>query len=132
MIFPLLNISVAVWKPNEYWDYVIFDEYIYTDKESIFKELYQDKKFIDATGKIYRGVSKAELTEKWRNWLRFIPNVWKKEVVFRSTGEQWTTEELRTFAMNKLSTFPKDESTRHWMQHVRKASNHAQIIFPDF
>ena len=129
MTFPLLNISTKKWNSEDLTDYIIFDEFIYTDKESIFVELYRDKLFIDCNGRIYKALKKAELTEKWRNWLRFIPNIWKREVLFKPTGESWTTEELRNYLLERVSELKADEHTNEWKAQLKSAKNHSELIY---
>ena len=129
MTFPLLNISAKKWDSEDLTDYIIFDKFIYTDKESIFNELYRDKLFIDCDGRIYKAFKKAELTEKWRNWLRFIPNVWKREVLFRKTGENWTTDELRSYLLKQVSELKNDKHTEKWKTQLKKAKNHSELIY---
>ena len=129
MTFPLLNITPECWTYENLIDYVIFDEFIYTDKDSVFMELYKDKLFCDCNGKIFKAVKKAELTEKWRNWLKFIPNIWKREIIFQPTGENWTVEELRNYLLNRVSELKTNEQTEKWKSQLKKAKNHSELIY---
>jgi len=129
MTFPLLNISAKKWDSEDLTDYIIFDKFIYTDKESIFNELYKNKIFIDCDGRIYKGIKKVELTEKWRNWLRFIPNIWKREVLFRTTGENWTVDELRNYLLKRVSELKTDKDTENWKTQLKKAKNYSELIY---
>ncbi|RXG29662.1 hypothetical protein [Leeuwenhoekiella palythoae] len=129
MTFPLLNITPECWTYENLIDCVIFDEFIYTDKDSVFMELYKDKLFCDCNGKIFKAVKKAELTEKWRNWLKFIPNIWKREIIFQPTGENWTVEELRNYLLNRVSELKTNEQTEKWKTQLKKAKNHSELIY---
>jgi hypothetical protein len=129
MTFPLLNISAKKWESEDLTDYIVFDKYIYTDKEEIFNKLYRDKLFIDSDGRIYKALKKAELTEKWRIFLRFIPNMWKREILFKSTGEKWTVDELRNFLLNRISKLKTDTQTEDWKAELKKATNHYELIY---
>jgi len=129
MTFPLLNISAKKWDSEDLTDYIIFDKFIYTDKESIFNELYKNKIFIDCDGRIYKGIKKVELAEKWRNWLRFIPNIWKREVLFRTTGENWTVDELRNYLLKRVSELKTDKDTENWKTQLKKAKNYSELIY---
>lgn len=128
MTFPLLNISTKKWKSEDLTGYILFDEYIYTDKETIFNELYIDKLFIDCNGLIYKALKKEELTQKWRKWLRFIPNIWKKEVLFQPTGDSWTIEELRNYLLKRVSELKANKHTYEWKAQLKRAKNHAELI----
>ena len=129
MTFPLLNISTKKWNSEDLTDYILFDEFIYTDKEAIFNELYRDKLFIDCNGRIYKALKKAELTETWRNWLRFIPNIWKREVLFRPTGDSWTVDELRNYLLERVSELKADKHTYEWKAQLKRAKNHSELIY---
>lgn len=129
MTFPLLNISTKKWNSEDLTDYILYDEFIYTDREAIFNELYRNKLFIDCNGRIYKALKKAELAEKWRNWLRFIPNIWKREVIFKSTGDNWTIEELRKFLLERVSELKVDEQINEWKAQLKRAKNYSELIY---
>jgi hypothetical protein len=129
MTFPILNITAKKWNEDNLIDCVVFDEYIYTNKESVFNELYKNKIFCDCNGKIYKVVKKAELKEKWRNWLRFIPNIWKREIIFQPTGENWTVDELRNYLLERISELKSDKHTEKWKAQIKTAKNYTELIY---
>ena len=81
MRFPILNISTERWSDEDLMDYISFDEFIYTKKDFYFDEFYKDKLFCDCNGFVYKAIAKEDMTQKWRNWLRFLPNVWKTKII---------------------------------------------------
>ena len=128
MTFPIIDISTKKWNYEDLMEYVCYDEYIYSNKESVFEKYYKDKLFCDVNGKIYKAIGKAEMTEKWRNWLRFIPNVWKTKIVFKNMYKEMPVEELRTFLLERISDLKQDDFTRQWKVDVQKAKTHSELI----
>ena len=128
MNFPLLNISAKKWNSEDLTDYILFNKFIYTKKESTFNELYKDKLFIDCDGRIYKAIKKAELTQKWRNWFRFIPNIWKREILFTDTGTHWSVDELRIYLLKCVSELKTDQHTEKWICDLKRAKNYIELI----
>ncbi|CAL2076517.1 hypothetical protein [Tenacibaculum sp. 190524A02b] len=129
MVFPLLNISTKKWNSEDINNYIILDKFIYTDKESIFNELYKNKLFIDCNGQIFKAIRKEELTDKWRNWLRFIPNIWKCEIHFKTTGENWTVNQLRNYLLERISDLKPTKHTEKWKSDLMNAKNYTELIY---
>lgn len=128
MTFPIIDISTEKWNYEDLMEYVCHDEYIYTNKESVFEKYYKNKMFCDGNGQIYKVLGKAEMTENWRNWLRFIPNVWKTKIIFKKIYKEMTVEELRTFLLERISELKQDDFTREWKLHIQKAKTHSELI----
>ena len=128
MTFPILNISTEKWNADDLTDYISFDKFIYTSKDSLFKELYEDQLFCDCNGLVFKAIKKAEMTQKWRNWLRFLPNVWKTEIIFNKTNEKLTVEQLRNYLLERISDLRQDDFTRKWKEDLKKAKTHSEII----
>ena len=128
MTFPALAISTKKWITDDLMDYILWDEYIYTNKESVFQKYYKDNLFCDGEGKIYKAIRKNEVTENWRNWLRFIPNVWKTTIIFQDMNEEMSVEQLRNYILERISDLKQDTSTREWKINVQKATTHAELI----
>lgn len=129
MNFPLINISVKKWhKDADVLEFILFDKFIYTDKDCVFEELYKWKSFCDGDGFVYKAIKKEEQIEKWRNWLRFIPNVWRKEIIFKKTGEKLTVEELRQYLLDRVSDLSKTDFRDEWINELRIAKTHFELI----
>ncbi|MXS70465.1 hypothetical protein GSF70_04470 [Flavobacteriaceae bacterium W22] len=128
MNFPIINISAEKWDAEYLLEYIIFDEFIYSDNESIFNQFYRNQHFIDCDGNIFIPVGKYELQGKWRHWLRFIPNVWKREIIFQSTGKSWSVEKLRKYLIDRVSELEKDKHSEKWLSDLRAAKNHSELI----
>ena len=128
MTFPAIDISTKKWVIDDLIEYVIYDEYIYTNKESIFQKYYKDRLFCDGKGRIFKAVKKEEMTESWRNWLRFIPNVWKTKIIFQNTNEEMDIELLRNYLLERISDLEQNDFSREWKADVRRARSHAELI----
>ncbi len=141
MTFPAIDISVKKWSYEDLMEYVIYEDYIYTSKDSIFKKYYQDHLFCDSMGKIYKAIKKEEMTENWRNWLRFIPNVWKTKIIFQNTDDLMSLEELKSFIIKRISDLNDNQKNEQWKADseqyeilsswkadVQKAKNHTELI----
>ncbi len=128
MEFPILNISSKKWNEDNISSYIAFDKFIYTDKDLIFNELYKNKLFCDCHGEIFRAIEKAELTEKWRNWLRFMPNIWKREVLFEPTNNKLTVDELRDYLHARISDLNQNDFTQQWKKDLTNANSHFELI----
>ena len=136
MKFPIINISTEKWKEEYIDSYVSFDKFIYTDKDLIFKELYKDKVFCDCNGEIFKAIKKAELAEKWRYWLKFIPNIWKKEIIFEHTNKSLTVDELRNHLITRIAELSSselnlNEFSQKWKVALIKAKTHYELINPE-
>ncbi|WP_420571236.1 hypothetical protein [Kordia sp.] len=107
MTFPAINIALKKWNIEDLEDYAfeftLYDDYIHHKDESYFIEYFKNGLFCDAEGKLFKMVAKAEMTQKWRNWLQFIPGVWKTKVIFKDTYQKISVEELRTYLLARLS-----------------------------
>ena len=129
MKFPVINISEKKWnKDSGVLDYILFDKFIYTDKDNIFFELYQGKSFCDGDGIVYRAIKKEDKTKIWRQWFKFIPNVWRKEIIFKKTGEILTVEDLRQYLLNRISDLPKTDFREEWITDIKNAKNQSELI----
>lgn len=128
MNFPLINISADKWSHEELTVYVIFDEFIYSDDESVFNQFFRNQQFIDCDGNIFIPVGKAKLKGEWRNWLKFIPNVWKREIIFQPTIKKWSVEKLRSYMIDRVSELKRNSFTEKWIEDLKKATNHDELI----
>ena len=128
MTYPIINISIEKWNDEDLMDYITFDKFIYTNKDSIFNKLYRDKLFCDCNGQVFKAIKKAELTQKWRNWLRFIPNVWKREIIFEKTNKNLTVDELKNYILARISELNKTDYRKKWIADIENAKTHSELI----
>ena len=84
--------------------------------------------FCDSNGVLFLAIRKSEIKEKWRIWLKFIPNVWKFEVIFKQTPNEMNTEELREYFLARISELKKTNSREEWIESIKNAKSHFEII----
>ena len=125
MEFPIINISPEKWNDE---DPTFYDEYIYTDKKSTFDKYFKNKIFCDGNGQLFKAIGKSKMTEKWRNWFRIIPNVWKTKIIFENMHKEMSVDELRTFLLQRISELELNEITREWKINIQNAKTHSQLI----
>ena len=128
MRFPLLDITTRPWHTDLDTDLIIFDRYIYTNKESVFNAMYRDVTFIDCEGRHYRAVKQGEQPALWRRLLRLLPNIWRREIIFQPTGECWSVEELKRYVMARVSELEENETNRKGLEQLEKAGSCEEVI----
>ncbi len=129
IIFPMLNISDKNWgKADNLTEYMLFDKFIYTNREDLFRQYYKDKDFCDCQGNIFKVVDKRPPVSFWRNFFRFLPNVYKVELHFIHENKKFTLEDLRTFILSRLDEINTNQFVGKWIEHVQKAKSHAEIL----
>ena len=128
MTLPLLNISVEKWHDGETLEYILFNEHIYTDKKSVFDKYYRNKLFCDCDGRVFKVNGLTKPTEKWRNWLKFLPGIYKCKIVFEPTPTNMTVDDLRNYIMTGVSTLTKDDFRDKWLVDLKNAKNHSELI----
>ncbi|MDR6969315.1 hypothetical protein J2X31_003345 [Flavobacterium arsenatis] len=129
MTFPLINISIEKWPNSEdIIEFIVYEKYIYTNNDSVFNEFYKDKLFCDCEGSVFKATRKVKMTQHWRNWLKFLPNVWKTEVIYEATTKTMSIEELREYLMNRISDLDDSDFIQKWLLKVKMAKTYSQLI----
>jgi hypothetical protein len=129
MKFPILNISDKKWKDDEditvYWQ---FDEYWYSPNEDILRTYLYGKTFCDCHGNLFVATQIIPPTSFLRNTIKFLPMVYKCEIVFKPLNEQMPLEDLRQFMFDRISELGQDNFTNKWKEQIKNAKNHSEII----
>jgi len=128
MIFPAINISTTKWIEDDLMEYVIYDNFIYTNEESLFYKFYENQFFCDGNGKIFKAVRKSETIKTWRKWLRFIPNIWKIEIIYENTNKELSIEQLRNFLLTRVSDLNQNEFIKEWKIDIKNAKTYMELI----
>ena len=128
MTFPIINISIKEWNDDDTLDYILFSDLIYTDKTSIFDKFYRDTMFCDCNGIIFKAIGLEKPKEKWRNWLKFLPGIYKCRIIFESTQKKLTVNELRNHFLNGISNLTKTDFTEKWIADIKDAESHSELI----
>lgn len=128
MKFPIINISEAHWSSPELLEYVLFDEFIYTDNASVFEKYLQSKAFCDCNGEIYYVKSKALPFERWRKFFRFFPNVYRVKLNFEQTAKRISLEDLKAYLLERVGELEEDEFRNRWMLQLKAATSYEELI----
>lgn len=129
MRFPIANISIRDWNPQEDFEhYILMDPYIYTKNEDFFRSFYKDHEFVDSEGNIFKVVDKRPPRSCWRRLFHFLPDVFRISLVFIKTGEKMEMEEIREFVLKQISRVKRGDNLSGWMEHVRKAGTIHEIL----
>lgn len=83
MRFPIANVSIKDWNPQEdYYNYILMDPYIYSSSDEFFESFYKNHKFVDSEGNIFKVVDRRIPESWWRKVFHFIPNFYKVTLLF--------------------------------------------------
>ena len=129
MKFPIVNISIETWNPKiDYLTYNLQDEYIYTDSEDTYTTYFQNMKYVDSEGKIYKLVNKKSPNSRWRHFFKIIPNVFKVELIFIKTEETMGIESVREFIIRQLSLLGNEDYINEWKEDISEAKSIEEIL----
>jgi glutamate mutase epsilon subunit len=125
----MINISDKNWdKEDDLTVYMLFDEFIYTKIEDLFKQYYKDKEFCDCQGNVFKVVDRRLPVSFWRSFFRFLPNVYKVELSFIQESKKVTLDELRTFLLERLDEINTNDFVPKWIDSVKKANSYKELL----
>lgn len=129
MKFPVANVSLREWNPREdILLYVLIDPYIYRNDDKLYREFYYNQKFVDSEGEIYKIIDKRLPSSIWRSIFRFLPNVFKIELIFITTNEKMGIEEVREFYLHQINNLPKEDYINEWINQIKDAKSIKEIL----
>lgn len=129
MKYPMINISDKNWdKEDDLTVYMLFDEFIYTNQEDLFRQYYKDKEFCDCQGNVFKVVDRRPPVSFWRNFFRFLPNVYKVELSFIQENKKVTLDDLRTFMLERLDEINTNDFVPKWFDSVKKANSYKELL----
>lgn len=129
MKFPIANITIENWNPNEdYLLYILMDPFIYKDDEKLFRDYFFNYKFVDSNGDIYRLVDRRLPTSLWRRTLKFLPNIFKIELIFTKTNERMDIEAVRNFIIRQVGKLSEKDLAKDWIKLIKNAKTISEIL----
>lgn len=129
MRFPIANVSIRDWNPQENYDhYILMDPYIYNKRDDFFRSFYKDHKFVDSEGNIFKVVDKRLPRSWWRRLFHFLPDVFRISLVFIKTGERMEMEDIREFVLKQISKVKHGDNLSGWITHVKNARTINEIL----
>ena len=128
MEFPLLNISKKNWSENDLLDHVIFEPFIYSDNQKFIKNYLINNSFCDCNGNVYKVRELNRPKQYWRHLLKFIPGIYKVEVVFYQTTEIISLADLKDFVISRLKSINTNGLYNNWIKEVSDAKRIKDIL----
>lgn len=127
--FPLLNISEKRWTADSWYESFVWDDYICSD--TYFDIYLRGKLFCDCSGKVYQISHQILPTAWWRKVFRFLPNVYKIELVFKEVPQSISLAELKEYVLVRIGDLPADETRAEWKRKVVAARTFEEVISGD-
>lgn len=59
---------------------------------------------------------------------KFIPNIYKIELVFEKTGEYMMFDAAKKYLFNKISFFTPNEDLHNWMEKVKLSKSFEKML----
>ena len=121
--FPILNISLSNLSSQDLEETHIGDLWDYPGDNSIFEEYYNNQKYVDQSGHIFKIIGKRK-----SNFINSIIHFNKKELIFEDCGETISFSVLKDFLINlKSATLLKSQSVA-----AQTAKNAIFLVWTDF
>jgi hypothetical protein len=128
MKFPTANVSLKEWNPNEdYLLYVLMDPYYCIASNEFYRKYYHNQRYVDSNGDIFMATDKKLPKSIFRNIFRFIPGVYKVELIFTSTGEKMELEEVREFLLKQVNKL-KGDNVSEWINQIKKSKSIQEVL----
>ena len=128
MKFPAANVSLKDWDPNEdYLLYILMDPYYCRSENEFYRTYYHNQKYVDSNGEVYKVIDKKPPKSLVRNIFRFLPGVYKVELIFSNTGEKMGLVEVKEFILKQVKKI-EDENASEWIDHINKAQSIQEVL----
>jgi len=128
MIFPAANVSLKEWHPEEdYLLYVLMDPYYCKTGDEFYREYYHNQKYVDSNGEVFKVIDKRPPKSIIRNIFRFLPGVYKVELIFSNTGERMELDEVRDFMVKQVSKL-KDDYVNEWINQIKNSNSIKEVL----
>lgn len=125
MKFPLFKISSKQFDE----DSILFDTFMFTFNNSYFETSLLNQEYCDCLGNCFQIIGRKPPTALWRKLLYFLPNVYKSELVFKSTGQRISLAEFKErFISGIRATYVKREDSALWIEAVQNASSIEHVL----
>jgi len=128
--FPMTRINSKSWLDKEDL-FPLFNGYIYTSKEKLFNDYYRNKEFVDCKGDIYKVIDRIPPTNFWRNFLKFLPNVYREKLVFIKTNKRIELMELKKDLISGIRRFNNDatsEAGKEWIMEIERSKSIKEVL----
>ena len=128
--YPITKINSKTWVDEEDL-FPLFNCYMYSSKESIYIDYFHNKEFVDCKGDIYIIIDRIPPVGFWRNFLSFLPNVYREKLIFKKTNKKIQLEELKKDLIQGIRRFDSDATRKEsdeWIMEIKKATNFKEVL----
>jgi len=127
MKFPLINITEEDWSFKDWLENIDFDGYFYTRDPVLFEKYAFRKRYCDCTGNMYEVVGKTPPTG-WRNYLRFLPYVYREKIEYLQTDKRMELSELRNYMVQKVEQLQDNPFQTEMISSLQAATTYEDIM----
>ena len=128
--YPVTKVNSKNWIDHE--DLLpLFDKYLYTSKEKIFNDYFHNKEYVDCEGNVFKIIGRIPPTNFWRKLFKFIPRVYKIELIFKNTDRNIELNELKEDLISGIKRFDSDETrkeSKEWILEIKRAKSIRELL----
>ena len=121
--FPILNISLSNLSSQDLEETHIGDLWDYPDDNSIFEEYYNNQKYVDQSGHIFKIIGKRK-----SNFINSIIHFNKKELIFEDCGETISFSVLKDFLINRYNSLDDNLAKSVLIRLTKQSKNIKDLI----
>ena len=127
MKYPAIDLSYVHWG-NSVNVPIYFDPIVYFIGFTSFERSYKNHLFCDAVGDLYLVVDMIPPKALWRRIFKFIPWVYKVELVFEKQDEPMSVEELRKHMLGCLYAAGNLKAQDYMIDRLENARTHRALL----
>lgn len=121
--FPILNISLSNLSSQDLEETHIGDLWDYPGDNSIFEEYYNNQKYVDQSGHIFKIIGKRK-----SNFINSIIHFNKKELIFEDCGETISFSVLKDFLINRYNSLDDNFAKSVLIRLTKQSKNIKDLI----
>lgn len=125
ILFPIIDVSKSGW--NSFFEPVISNEYIYTSNRRLFEAEIQFHVYCDCRGHLFQIIGWEE-PETWRKLLRFLPNIYKRRLLFAELKKSYSISELKAYMLQQIEDLEHKEILKEWKVQIESAKSYQELI----
>ena len=122
--FPILNISLSNLSSQDLEETHIGDLWDYPGDNSIFEEYYNNQKYVDQSGHIFKIIGKRK-----SNFINSIIHFNKKELIFEDCGETICFSVLKDFLINRYNSLDDNLAKSVLIRLTKQSKNIKDLIW---
>lgn len=121
--FPILNISLSNLSSQDLEETHIGDLWDYPGDNSIFEEYYNNQKYVDQSGHIFKITGKRK-----SNFINSIIHFNKKELIIEDCGETISFSVLKDFLINRYNSLDDNLAKSVLIRLTKQSKNIKDLI----